>query len=130
MDTIANILSTIKNSAMAGRKFTEVPYSKVSEEVLKVLKEKGFLENVKVFKPEGSHFKMMHVDLVYEGGVSKISNIIRISKPGKRVYKGKKELRRVVSGFGISVVSTSQGIMESMEAKKRKLGGEEICKVF
>ncbi|OGC50604.1 30S ribosomal protein S8 [candidate division WWE3 bacterium RIFCSPHIGHO2_01_FULL_40_23] len=129
-DTISAMLSSIKNSSMAKRKFVELPYTKINERILDVMKEKGFVEGVKVFKKEGSPHKMIHIDLKYEDGVSRISNITRVSKPGRRVYQSKDKIKAVASGFGISIFSTSRGIMDGLEARKRKLGGEVICIVL
>lgn len=130
MDTIANMLSGIKNAGRAGRFFIEIPYSSMKEEILKVLKEKGFIESFKIFKLEGKSFKMLHIDLKYDNGVSLISEAKRVSKSGRRVYENKVGMKRVVGGYGISIVSTSKGVMDSMEAKRKKLGGEVICEVY
>ena len=121
------MLSTIKNAYAVNKPSVEMVYSKQMEEVAKVLKSAGVLENVKVFKESGNSFKKIHIDLSYEHGMAKVSNIMRISKPGRRVYKSYKDMKRVAGGFGVSVVSTSRGIMSDSEAKKRKLGGEVIC---
>lgn len=126
---MSNMLSSIKNAAMSGKPSIEVPYTKESEEVAKNLRKAGFLENVKVFKEENSSFKKLHIDLVFENGVSKITDVKRISKPGRRTYSGYKDLRRAAGGFGVTVVSTSRGVMDSSEARKKKLGGEVICEV-
>ncbi len=130
MDLVANMLSTIKNAAMSGRQFVEFPYSKLKEEVVRVILDKGLVSDVKVFKPSGSSFKMIHVDLKYQDGVSVLSQAKKISKPGRRIYKGSKKIKRIVGGYGISIISTSQGIMEGSVARKRRLGGEVICEVF
>jgi small subunit ribosomal protein S8 len=114
---------------MSGKPSIEVPYTKESEEVAKNLRKAGFLENVKVFKEENSAFKKLHIDLVFENGISKITDVKRISKPGRRMYSGYKDLRRAAGGFGVTVVSTSRGVMDSSEARKKKLGGEVICEV-
>lgn len=126
---MSDMLSSIKNAAMSGKPSIEVPYTKESEEVAKNLRKAGFLENVKVFKEENSSFKKLHIDLVFENGVSKITDVKRISKPGRRTYSGYKDLRRAAGGFGVTVVSTSRGVMDSSEARKKKLGGEVICEV-
>ncbi len=130
MDLVSNVLSTIKNSSMSGKKFVEVPYSKMVEQVIKILKAEEFIEAYNVFKPEGEHFKMIHVDIKYEGGVGRISQIKKISKPGRRVYKGTAKMREIMNGFGLSVVSTSRGIMSGRDARKKRLGGEVICEVY
>ncbi|MEK7595915.1 MAG: 30S ribosomal protein S8 [Patescibacteria group bacterium] len=130
MDTIGNALSSIKNAAMAGRPFAEVYYSKVLEEILKVIKEAGFFDGIKVFKPEGRTIKKIHVDLAFEDGTPKVSDIKRISKPGRRTYKTALEIKKVMGGYGLAVVSTSRGIMSGHTAKKKKLGGEVVCEVY
>ena len=121
------MLSTIKNAYAINKPSVEMAHSKQMEEVAKVLEKAGFLKNVKVFKESGVSFKKLHLDLTYDNGMAKISNIVRVSKPGRRVYKNYSDLKPVVGGFGISVVSTSRGIMSDSDAKKRKLGGEVIC---
>ena len=126
-DRLANMLSTIKNAYAINKPSVEMAHSKQMEEVAKVLEKAGFLKNVKVFKESGVSFKKLHLDLTYDNGMAKISNIVRVSKPGRRVYKNYSDLKPVVGGFGISVVSTSRGIMSDSDAKKRKLGGEVIC---
>lgn len=131
MDTIANLLSSIKNSSMVKKSSLEVPYSKINEKILKILKEKGFLEGVKVFKHKDSVFKGLHVDLKYtEAKKPFISEAKRVSKPGRRVYMGSRELEIVRNGYGVGIVSTSRGLMSVDEAKKKKLGGEVICEVY
>jgi small subunit ribosomal protein S8 len=130
VDRISNMLSTIKNCSMSGRDFVEVYYSKECESIAKVLEEKGFLEGIKVFKKEKSSAKMLHIGLVKEDGKAKVTEVKRISKPGRRIYKGAKELRGVLQGLGVLVVSTSRGIMSGTEARKKKLGGEVLCEVY
>ena len=130
VDTLSNMTSAIKNSVMAGKSYLELPYSRQCEEVAKVIKERGFFENVKVFKVKGLPFKRLGITLALENGVSKISEIKRMSKPGYRVYKKSEELGRTRGGFGYLIVSTSRGIMGGSEARKKKLGGEVICEVY
>ena len=127
MDTISNMLSAIKNACMAGKKSLEVPYSKESEAVAKILQESGYLESVKSFKEKGKAFKKLNLTLQYDDDLPRISDVKRISKPGRRVYSGAGLLRRP---HGVLVVSTSRGIMNGMDARKKKLGGEVICEVM
>jgi len=121
------MLSTIKNAYAVSKPSVEVAHSKQIEEVAKVLEKAGFLKSVKVFKESGESFKKLHIDLIYEDGRAKVSDISRVSKPGRRVYKNYRDMKPVLGGFGVSVVSTSRGIMSGSDAKKRKLGGEIIC---
>ena len=131
MDTIANLLSSIKNASMVRKESIELPFSKLNEGILNILKEKGFVENVKVFKHKDSVIKGLHVDLKYnENNKPLISEAKRVSKPGRRIYMGSKGLEIVRNGFGIGIVSTSRGLMTTDEAKKKKLGGEVICEIY
>jgi len=131
MDTIANLLSTIKNASMVRKSSIELPFSKMNEGILTILKEKGFIDNVKVFKHKDSVIKGLHVDLKYsEDNKPLISEAKRVSKPGRRIYLGSTELEFVRNGFGIGIVSTSRGLMTTEDAKKKKLGGEVICEVY
>lgn len=115
---------------MAGNDFVEVVYTKECENVAKVLKKAGFLDKVKSFKPKNRCYKGLMLSFTKENGQNKISDIKRISKPGRRLYIKGKDIRPVLNGFGIAVVSTSRGVMNSMEAKKKKLGGEILCEIY
>lgn len=128
-DRISNMLSTIKNASMVGKKAVEIFYSKETENVLKVLQKNGFVKDVKVFKHKASPFKGLHIDL-FLGDEVKFSQIKRLSKPGRRLYISSKEIKPVVGGKGLMVLSTSQGIMDGFSAKKKNLGGEIICKLY
>lgn len=130
VDRISNMISSIKNGSMATKDFIEVPYSKECEDIAKVLEQTGFLEGVKVFKKEKSFVKMIHLGLAKEDGKIKLTEAKRVSKPGRRIYKGAKELRPVLQGLGVLVISTSRGVMSGNEARKKKLGGEILCEVY
>jgi small subunit ribosomal protein S8 len=130
VDLMSNMLSSIKNAAMVKKPSLEIMYSKQCEAVAKVLAAEGYISGVKVFKESGKPFKKLRLDLAYDdAGFSVIQNLIRVSKPGRRMYKGSSELGRYMSGFGVQVVSTSRGVMTGTEARNKKLGGEVICKV-
>lgn len=130
VDRLSNMISSIKNSSMTGRDVLEIPFTLSCESVAKVLKQKGFIEDLKVFKKEGSSMKMLKIQLSKEGNVIKLSEAKRVSKPGRRIYKSAQELKPVLQGLGIMIVSTSRGVMDGQEAKKKKLGGEVICEVY
>ena len=130
MDQIANMLSTIKNASMARKASVVVPFSIEKERVANVLKDGGFLTEVKVFKEKDSVCKNLRLDIAYDNTFPRITEIKRISKPGRRVYKGYMDLKPVVGGLGYMIISTSRGIMTSNEAKKKKLGGEVLCLVY
>lgn len=129
-DTVANMLSGIKNASLVSKEFIEIPYSKMNESVAKVLKKSDFISEVKVFKEKGVTHKSLRIDLAYEEGESKIRDIKRVSKSGRRIYLGFEKIKRVKPEFGVIVVSTSKGAMSGEEARKKKLGGEIICEVI
>jgi small subunit ribosomal protein S8 len=130
MDRVSNMLSALKNASMAKKGVIEMVHTKECESIAKVLKGGGFLSEVKTFKPTGKTFKMLRLGLEADGEEFKITNIKRVSKPGLRVYKKSSELHAISGGDGVVVVSTSRGVFDGREAKKKKLGGEVICEVF
>ncbi len=131
VDTIANMLSMLKNASLVGKRAVELPYSKQKEAIAKVLESRGFVSKVKVFKDKDLSYKSLHIELAYsEGGMPAISDLRRVSKPGRRMYRSADALRAVKGGLGVAVVSTSRGIMSGLDAKKKRLGGEVICEVW
>ncbi len=127
-DPIGDMLTQIRNAAMRRRKSVELPHSKRKEQLAKLLVKEGYLEKAKNFKESGRAGKMLHLDLKYEDGESVISEIKRISKPGQRLYVAARKITRKFRG--ISIVSTSKGVMVGGEAHKKGLGGELICEVI
>jgi len=131
MDTIANLLSIIKNAYMVNKPSVEVVYSKQLESISKVLESKGFIKKVKAFKFKGKAFKGLHLDLAYDDAdLPVLMDIKRVSKPGRRIYKKASEIRPINNGYGLLVISTPRGIMSDEDARKKRLGGEVICKVW
>lgn len=130
VDLLSNMLSAVRNASMVRKESLEVLYSKECESVAKVLKDKGYLTEVKKFKPKGKKFHMLRVDIAYDTNKPKFEAVKRVSKPGRRVYKKGTEIRPVLNGFGTLIVSTSRGVMAGDEAKKKKLGGEVLCKIW
>jgi len=126
-DPIGDMLIRIKNGYLARKVVVEVPYSKMKEEIAKLLVKEGYL---KKFKIENLKFKILKLELKYEGKKPVIEGVKRISKPGVRIYAKAGEIPKVKYGFGITIVSTSKGIMTGREAKKKNLGGEVICQVW
>jgi small subunit ribosomal protein S8 len=130
-DNISDMLTRIRNAQLRSKDSLELPYSKQNEQIAKILEDKGFLSGVKSFKYEGKAFKGLHLDLKYaEDGTPAIQAINRVSRPGLRNYSTARNIKRVLGGLGIYVVSTSRGIMSSDDAKRQKLGGEIICEVY
>jgi len=123
-DPLADMLTRIRNGVRAGHSKVELPASKMKANVCKVLKEEGFIKNFKIVaKDDGLKIRVG----LKEGA---LVGLERVSKPGLRIYKGYREMPRVLSGLGISVVSTSAGIVSSRKAKAMKLGGEVLCNIW
>lgn len=114
---------------MAKKKAVEVFHSIECEKVVEILRDRGFVSEFKVFKKAKSTVKMIHVELAQTDGVFKLTDGRRISKPGRRIYQGAKELKPRAGKFGALIVSTPKGIMDSIKARKMNLGGEVLCEV-
>lgn len=128
-DIIADGLTRIRNAAMRGLEVTKLNHSKLMEAVLKVFEEKGYIESFKVI--EDGNKKFINVTLKYdENGNSVIREVKKVSKPGRRVYKGYEDIKRFKNGYGTLVVSTSKGVLPNDEAYKEKVGGEVICSIW
>jgi len=113
---------------MVRKPFVEVDHSSLVENVAEILKISGFVSGVKVFKSKDSVRKKLRVDLNTNSNV--IVQASRVSKPGRRIYRGYDELKPVRNGYGIGIVSTSAGLMSTVDAKKRYLGGEVLCEIY
>lgn len=129
-DSIADLLTRIRNAQRAGHKMVSVSSSKMATRILDVLKEEGFIASYKVGKKEGAKFEAIDVHLKYfSSGAPVIGSAKRISTSGKRMYSASDDLPKIHSGLGISIVSTSQGVMSDREARKRKIGGEVLAQI-
>lgn len=124
-DVLADTLTRIKNAVMRGKKEVTVKSSKLVIDVLEVLKTEGFVGAYET-QEDGD----VKVNLVYEAGEPMAASFIKVSRPGQRIYVGYKEIVPVLNGRGISIISTSQGVMTGAQAKSKKLGGEFLCKVW
>lgn len=123
-DPIADMLTRVRNAARAGHSKVDIPASKTKANIAKVLKEEGFIKNFKLVATDNK----LNLRISLKEGA--IVGLDRVSKPGLRVYKGYKDMPRVLSGLGISIVSTSAGIVSSRKAKSMKLGGEVLCNIW
>lgn len=127
-DSIADLLIRIKNGYLAKKDKIKVPYSKSKHELVKLLLKKGYIAQVTL---EGEKIKKQLVlTLKYSENKAAISGLEKVSKSSLRVYVDRKSIPRVLGGLGITIISTSQGIMSGYEAKKKKIGGELICKIW
>lgn len=129
-DTIADMLTRIRNSCMARHQTTQVPSTRMTRSIAEVLKTEGFIAD---YEETGEGLKRFLVlSLKYKGKTRRpiITALKRVSKPGLRVYSNRKELPRVLGGIGIAIISTSSGIMTDREARRQGLGGEVLCYVW
>ena len=127
-DPIADMLTVIRNGILANKEQVTVPFSKVKEGICAVLLSEGYIRRFNVLDTKPA--KTLTIALKYaETGEPVIHQIDRVSTSGRRVYSGRKDLKPIIRGFGISVVSTSSGILSDRDCRKRKLGGEVICVV-
>lgn len=124
-DPIADLLTRIRNAAMARKDNVVVPYSRMKMSVLKVLQEKGFIQEFNNVK--NNDFEEINIVL---NPMRKDISLKKISKPGQRIYVKTTELKKINGGLGVAVVSTPKGIMSGEEAKKQNLGGELICEIY
>lgn len=128
-DPIADMLTRIRNANQALHPEAIMPSSKLKEQIAKILSEEGFVDGYQV--EDARVGKALTVKLRYSGGrVRVLKGIKRISKPGHRVYSGAQELPRVAGGIGVSIVSTSEGLLTDREARRRNVGGEVLCEVW
>ena len=127
-DPITDMLNQIRNALAVQKPEVLVPLSKIKYEIAGILSAEGLVGEIK--KTVKGKNKMLKINLKYNEGVSIISGMRRTSKPGQRIYAKISEIKRVRGGYGISIVSTSKGLMTNKEARKQKLGGEIICEIW
>jgi len=128
-DPIADMLSRIRNAILVNQYQVNLPHSNIKEGIAKVLKQNNLIENYKVGKDSFGH-KLLTIDIYSAGSVPPITEIVRVSKPGRRLYSKADNMPKIKSGRGIVVVSTSFGLMTGDEAKSKGIGGELICEVY
>jgi small subunit ribosomal protein S8 len=127
-DPIADFLTRIRNATRSGKAEIVAPFSKMKGEVARVLKEEGFVSSVEVDRSEA--MPTIKVGLKFVGSRSVITNLQRVSRPGLRRYVGADDIPKVLSGVGISILSTSSGVMSSREARRKNVGGELLAFVW
>ncbi len=129
MDRIADMLTRIRNAQQAGIEKVELPASNILLSMAELLKEEGYIAAAKAYNHKGKRY--IRLTLRYDDeGNAVIQEIKRVSRSGRRVYAGADELPRVKSGYGIAIISTSQGIMTDKKARAAHIGGEVLCTVF
>jgi small subunit ribosomal protein S8 len=128
VDPISQIIINIKNANVARKATTTLPYSKLKESVLAVLKREGFIKD---FAKKGKKvIKTLEIELIYVDGKPRIEGVEQISKQSRRTYTKAKELKSVLNGYGALILTTPNGIMTDKEAKKAKVGGEVLFKIW
>ena len=127
-DPIGDMLARIKNSQMRSQKKVEMPSSKFKTKIAEVLKEEGFIIDFKI--EENEKKQNLIIMLKYNFGNPVINTIERVSKPGRRIFSSAESLPKINNGLGIAIISTPKGVMTDVNARKQKIGGEIICKVF
>ena len=127
-DPIADMLTRIRNAAYVGKHQIQLPHSNIKETVARELVKSGFLKNVTVEK--GTPRNTLIIQICAEGENPKFTELVRMSTPGRRMYASVKDIPKVKSGRGLVILSTSKGVMNGFEAKKQRLGGELLLKVW
>ena len=128
-DPIGDMIARIKNAQLRNHKSIKLPSSNFKVKIADVLKKEGFIIDYKVESIKSNSFDLL-INLKYNLGTPVINTIERISKPGRRIFSSAESLPKINNGLGIAIISTPKGVMTDIDARKQKLGGEIICKVF
>lgn len=135
-DPIADMLTRIRNASAVKKEEVVLPMSKLKLSIAKILERDGWVEKAEVIKEESQKnaaksFDKLRIVLKYnDDGKPAITSLLRISKPGLKIYSGKQELPRVLNNAGIAIISTSSGVMTNKEARKKGIGGEVLCEIY
>ena len=127
-DPIGDMIARVKNAQARNHKKVELPSSNFKSKIADILKNEGFIKDFKIVEEEKK--PVLSLELKYHSGNPVISNFERVSKPGRRIFSSADSLPKINNGLGIAIVSTPKGVMTDMDARKQKIGGEIICKVF
>ena len=129
-DTIADMLTRIRNAIMVKHQIVQIPVTKMSIAIANILKEEGFIVDFENYQESNRQYLLLSLKYTGKSRNSVISEIKRISKPGLRVYTNSKELPKVLDNLGIAILSTSQGVMTNLKAKELGIGGEVLCYIW
>lgn len=127
-DPIADFLTRLKNSVRARQESFTAPYSRIKAEIARILKEEGFIWNYEV--DTTGKFPVLRLTNRYEGRTPALTDLRRVSKPGRRQYVGSQDVPKIIKGFGISILSTSRGLMTGRKARKENVGGEYLADIW
>ena len=129
VDPIGDMFTRIRNGQMRNLNYVNIPASKFRSKILEILKTEGYINSF-YLESNDNNKKVIKVNLKYYEGTPVIKEIKRISKPGRRVYSRATSIPKIQNGLGMAIISTSQGVMSDIDARKNNIGGEIICKVF
>ncbi|MBK9316033.1 MAG: 30S ribosomal protein S8 [Acidobacteria bacterium] len=130
-DPIADMLTRMRNAIAARHTKVDVPSSRLKVEIARIMKEEGYITNYSIKTTEGSNARTLRIFLRYgPKGESVISHLDRVSRQSRRVYVPNKEIKKVLGGLGINILTTSHGVMTGRQARKAKIGGEVLCEVY
>ena len=127
-DPIGDMIARVKNAQARNHKKVDLPSSNFKQKIADILKNEGFIKDYKILNNDNKN--TLSLELKYHSGNPVISNFERISKPGRRIFSSADSLPKINNGLGIAIVSTPKGVMTDIDARKQKVGGEIICKVF
>lgn len=128
-DPISDFLTRVRNSSRARHKYVDIPASRVKAQLSKILLDGGFIRGVKFIEDDKQGILRLYLKYTRENE-SVINGLKRISKPSRRIYKPHKDLPRVLGGYGMAIMSTSQGLLPDVECRKRGIGGEVVCEIW
>lgn len=127
-DPITDMLNQIKSAQAVGKPEVLLPLSEIKYQIANILSKQGFVGEAK--KTSKGKLKMLKINLKYDNGVPAIAGVKRVSRPGQRIYDAWHGIKKVHGGYGISIISTSKGLLTDKEARKQKIGGEIICQIW
>jgi|SRR5438309_1386909 len=130
VDSIADFITIIRNGVMVSKSFVTSPYSKMRHSIAQILKKEGFIHDFVIINTDSDAKKRLKIVLKYVDGESVIHKIERVSTPGRRVYAGSDAIKPVIGQLGISILTTSRGVIAHQEAQKLSVGGEVMCTVW
>jgi len=129
-DTIADMLTRIRNANMVKHQIVQIPVTKISIAIAVILKEEGFIEDFNNYQEDNKQYLLLSLKYIGKSRQPVISKIKRISKPGLRVYSKSNDLPKVLDNLGIAIISTSKGVMTNLKAKELGIGGEVLCYIW
>lgn len=130
VDPITDLMNRIRNAGMAQHVSCRVPHSKMKTQILKIMQDEGFIDSFSEDKKDGVHGELVVYLRYIDDNRTAINKMRRLSRPGRRLYAGSKDIARVKSGLGVAILSTSRGIMSDREARRLNVGGEVLCELW